>query len=59
MIKYLTILSLLNFLFSQGWYNHPELNWETIETEHFLDDLSIIISETPEFIIFFLIYSSN
>ena len=21
---------------TQSWYNHPEINWETIETEHFL-----------------------
>ena len=27
-----------------------------IDTVHFLEDLSIIISETPEFRIFFLIY---
>ena len=20
----------------QGWFNHPELDWQTIETEHFL-----------------------
>ena len=26
----------VSFLCSQGWYNHPELDWSTIETEHFL-----------------------
>ena len=25
-----------NFIFSQSWYNHIELEWQTIETEHFL-----------------------
>ena len=23
-------------MFSQSWYNHPELDWHTIETDHFL-----------------------
>ena len=27
---------ILNLGFSQNWYNHPELDWKTIETEHFL-----------------------
>ena len=27
---------LFNVVMSQGWYNHPELDWNTIETEHFL-----------------------
>jgi len=27
---------LSNLVVSQGWYNHPELDWQTIETEHFL-----------------------
>jgi len=26
---------LLNLIFSQRWHNHPELDWHTIETEHF------------------------
>ena len=30
------ILFLINLVFPQGWYNHPELDWETIETKHFL-----------------------
>ena len=25
-----------SFVIGQGWYNHPELDWHTIETEHFL-----------------------
>ncbi len=25
-----------NIILSQGWYNHPELEWKTIETKHFL-----------------------
>ena len=27
---------LSNFILSQGWYNHSELDWNTIETDHFL-----------------------
>ena len=30
------IILILNFVFSQSWHNHPELDWKTIETEHFL-----------------------
>ena len=30
------IVILLNLVFSQSWYNHPELDWKTIETDHFL-----------------------
>ncbi len=26
----------LMILFGRGWYNHTELNWQTIETEHFI-----------------------
>ena len=29
------IIFILNFVFNQSWHNHPELNWQTIETEHF------------------------
>ena len=25
-----------NLVLCQGWYNHPELEWKTIETQHFL-----------------------
>ena len=25
-----------NLALSQSWHNHPELEWKTIETEHFL-----------------------
>ena len=32
------------FLFSQVQYNHPELDWETIETDHFN-----IFKETKKF----------
>jgi len=36
-MKYLILCSIFfNFLFSQlNWYNHPELKWQTIESEHF------------------------
>ena len=30
------LIFIFNFLFSQSWYNHTELEWQTIETEHFL-----------------------
>jgi hypothetical protein len=30
------IIFIMNLVFPQGWHNHPELNWKTIETEHFL-----------------------
>ena len=33
----LLIMCFLSYLFSQQeWYNHPELDWEIIETEHFI-----------------------
>ena len=34
-MKQFSILLLTSFLFGQGQYNHPELDWETIETDHF------------------------
>ena len=34
-MKKLYILLYSSFLFSQVQYNHPELDWETIETDHF------------------------
>ena len=53
------ILEILLFIFSISApffpITKPGLEvW--IDTEHFFEDLSIIISETPEFIIFFLMY---
>jgi len=27
---------IINLVFPQSWYNHPELDWRTIETDHFL-----------------------
>ena len=34
------ILSITSICFTQydpyNWYNHPELEWQTIETEHFI-----------------------
>ena len=39
-MKKVCLLLLVSLMFSQvdylNWYNHPELSWETIETEHFL-----------------------
>ena len=32
---YISIL-LVSVIFSQSWYNHPELIWKTYETEHFI-----------------------
>jgi hypothetical protein len=34
-MKILSAIILLSFAFSQGLYNHPELNWHSFETEHF------------------------
>ena len=31
-----TLSLLFAVLFPQSWYNHPELNWHTFETEHFI-----------------------
>ena len=36
MNRLLLILFYWNIIFCQGWHNHPELIWRTIETEHFL-----------------------
>ena len=34
---YYIYLILFSFTFTQlQWYNHPELNWQKIETEHFI-----------------------
>jgi len=35
-ILFLTMLSVCGFVLPQYGYNHPELKWYTIETEHFL-----------------------
>ncbi|MCH7859893.1 MAG: PD40 domain-containing protein, partial [Candidatus Marinimicrobia bacterium] len=34
--RVVAITALMGVLWGQGWYNHPELEWETFETEHFL-----------------------
>tara|TARA_B110000196_G_scaffold320227_1_gene341254 strand:- start:131 stop:3061 length:2931 start_codon:yes stop_codon:yes gene_type:complete len=34
-MKQFYIYLFTSFLFAQGQYNHPELDWETIETDHF------------------------
>ena len=34
--KNLFIYYFLSVVFSQSWHNHPELNWQTFETEHFV-----------------------
>ena len=36
MKTFFQFILLINLVLSQGWYNHPELDWKTIETEHFL-----------------------
>ena len=36
MNQFFLIILISNIIYSQGWYNHPELEWKTIETEHFL-----------------------
>ena len=29
-------LVFISMLFTQSWFNHPELNWHTFETNHFI-----------------------
>jgi len=35
-MRYFLYIFLLSGIFSQSWYNHPELVWKTYETEHFI-----------------------
>ena len=35
-MKYFLYILLFHFIYSQSWYNHPELDWKTFETEHFI-----------------------
>ena len=35
-MRYLIYIILMSNIFSQSWYNHPELIWKTYETEHFI-----------------------
>lgn len=35
MKKIIQVIIFINYIVAQGWHNHPELEWETIETEHF------------------------
>ena len=30
------IILFFQFIYSQSWFNHPELNWKTFETDHFI-----------------------
>ena len=34
-IVFTVLLNLLSILFGQSLYNHPEINWQTFETDHF------------------------
>ena len=34
-MKIIFLLYFLSFSFSQSWFNHPELEWKTLESEHF------------------------
>ncbi|MFQ6609820.1 MAG: TolB family protein, partial [Fidelibacterota bacterium] len=36
LLKSLVLIILLSGLHSQGWYNHPELDWRYFETDHFI-----------------------
>ena len=36
MIYFIQFMLLFSIVYCQGWHNHPELEWNTIETEHFL-----------------------
>ena len=35
-MRYFLYIFLVSGIFSQSWYNHPELIWKTYETEHFI-----------------------
>ena len=35
-MRYFIYILLVSGIFSQSWYNHPELIWKTYETEHFI-----------------------
>ncbi len=35
LIRFSIYLVLASIIFTQSWYNHPELEWQTIESEHF------------------------
>ena len=35
-MTYFLYIFLVSSIFSQSWYNHPELIWKTYETEHFI-----------------------
>jgi len=34
-MRILLLILIISLVFPQGWYNHPELEWKTIETKHF------------------------
>ncbi len=36
LINFSILIFHFSIIFSQSWHNHPELNWQTIETEHFI-----------------------
>ena len=35
-MRFVYYILFLNFIFAQSWYNHPELNWKTFETDNFI-----------------------
>ncbi len=35
MNRFIPFIFIISFVFCQGWHNHPELEWKTIETKHF------------------------
>ena len=35
-MKIVFLVQLISLLLSQSWFNHPELKWKTLESEHFL-----------------------
>ena len=35
-MRYFLYILLVSSIFSQSWYNHPELIWKTYETDHFI-----------------------
>ena len=35
-MRYIVYILLFNLIIAQSWHNHPELDWKTFETEHFV-----------------------
>ena len=36
MIYFIQFMLLFSIVYCQGWHNHPELEWQSFETDHFV-----------------------